>query len=232
MIGPAVKRACAAVKSTLPLIIVLNAGFLVSAAIFAVPGRLLNYSAPLAAGILRGAGILWCVLYLAAAARLIAAAGQTNVPEPGRPRLSGFSAALRSALSDGLILGCAVLLAAFLPFRAAPFFFAMNTMPAYFAASCTLWVPAALAFAFQFVPVIRARLPGSLFAALKTSLVIALDNPALCIVSLVVCAAVLALSVFSLLLFPGPAGVLVYLNEIAGALLKKYGKTPEGPYRS
>ena len=235
MLGPAVKRTCTAVKNTLPLIIALNAGFLVSAAVFAVPERLLNYSAPRAAGILRGAGILWCAVYLAAAARFLAGtvgAGQTcGTSGTGRerPRLNGFFAALRPALPDGLVLGFAVLFAAFLPFTAAPFFFSMNTMPSYFAASCALWIPAALAFAFQFVPVIRARLPGSLYTALKTSLVIALDNPGLCVISLVVCAAVLALSLFSLLLFPGPAGVLVYLNEIAGSLLKKYGKTPDGP---
>ncbi|AEF84173.1 hypothetical protein TREPR_0985 [Treponema primitia ZAS-2] len=79
-----------------------------------------------------------------------------------------------------------------------------------------------LLLALQFCFPIRSRLDTKLPKVLKKCFIILLDNPLFCLLSGLFALLLLALSILLLLLAPGPAGILLFLDEALRLRLLKY----------
>ena len=103
-----------------------------------------------------------------------------------------------------------------------PFYLGMNSMLGLMLAAVVFWTLLAAVLAFQFLLAVRARLDTKLRGVIKKCFLIFFDNPGFCFFSLVHSVIVLALSAFLGFLAPGPAGVLLFLDEGLRLRLLKY----------
>jgi hypothetical protein len=91
-----------------------------------------------------------------------------------------------------------------------------------FFAAIVFWTAAVGVLAFQFFFAIRSRLDSKLPKAIKKCFIFFFDNPGFCIFSFFHNLVLLGLSVILIFLFPGPAGILLYLDEALRLRLLKY----------
>jgi hypothetical protein len=89
-------------------------------------------------------------------------------------------------------------------------------------AAVIFWIFVGLLLSMQFFLVLHARLERNIPRALWKCLLIFADNPFFCLFSFFHNLILLALSVVLILLFPGPAGILLYLDEALRLRLLKY----------
>jgi hypothetical protein len=129
----------------------LNLGFFASLAIpVLLPG--LVPVQPLSLAVL-SAGVLWCFVYLSAAALSLKA-----VSDYGSFGFSDFFRNLKAGLPAGLFLGVAVLLLLVMASFVVPFYLEMNSMFGLFMASVVFWAMVLGLVSLQFFFPIRARL--------------------------------------------------------------------------
>jgi uncharacterized membrane protein YesL len=129
---------------------------------------------------------------------------------------------IKHAWPAGLVLGLLALLGGMLITLVIPFYMGMNSMIGLFLAAFIFWTLIAAILSFQFFFAVRARLDARLAKALKKSFIIFLDNPLFCILSAILTLLMLALSILLALLIPGPAGILLFLDEGLRLRLLKY----------
>ncbi len=98
----------------------------------------------------------------------------------------------------------------------------MKNLLGIFAAAVVFWTVLIIVLAFQFFFAIRARLDKKLKKVIKKSFIIFFDNPGLCIFSFIITIIILVVSFFLAFLAPGPAGVLLFLDEALRLRLLKY----------
>jgi hypothetical protein len=216
MVGFLVKKTFFDLWDNLFKAALLNLGFILSAAapVFAL-SRL--ESLPLAALLVLFAGILWCFVYLFAAARSLRA-----VSDYGSFGFADFFAGLRAAWPGGLVMGFLVFLMWLLAAVAIPFYLGMNSILGLFLAALIFWTLAAGVLALQFFPAVYSRLDSKITKAVRKCFLIFFDNPGFCVFSFFYNLAALAVSVFLAFLFPGPAGLLLYWDEALRLRLLKY----------
>jgi hypothetical protein len=166
---------------------------------------------------LLAAGVLWCFVYLAAAALSLRA-----VSDYKTFGFADFFQNLRESWAAGLFLGAAALLIWAMAWFIIPFYLSMNSLFGLFLAAVIFWAMLLLLGSLQFFFPIRARLDTKLFTVLKKCFVVFFDNPGFSVFSLLHNAVMLILSVLLALLFPGPAGILLYLDEALRLRLLKY----------
>ena len=197
-------------------ILLINLGFIASVTltVFIPP---LAEALPALALILLYAGISWCFVYLAAAVRTLRA-----VSDYGVFSLADFLRSLRPAVPSGLVMGFLSFFAYFLITRVIPFYLSMNSMAGLFFAAVIFWTLIGGVLALQFFLPVYFRLGRKIPKALKKSFLICFDNPFFCVFSLLHNAVLLALSALLAFLIPGPAGVLLYLDQALRLRLLKY----------
>jgi len=216
MIGFLIKKNFFDLWDNLFKIVFLNLGFIVSLAFPVFVPSLLS-AVPVLWAVTLLIGILWCCVYLSAAAmslRAISDYGTFGFPE--------FFANLKIMWPVGLVLGGLVFLAFILCAIIIPFYLGMNSMLGLMLAAVVFWTLLAAVLAFQFLLAVRARLDTKLRGVIKKCFLIFFDNPGFCFFSLVHSVIVLALSAFLGFLAPGPAGVLLFLDEGLRLRLLKY----------
>jgi hypothetical protein len=98
----------------------------------------------------------------------------------------------------------------------------MNSMIGLLLAAVIFWTMVVAGLSLQFFFAIRARLDVKLTKVIKKCFIIFFDNPGFCLFSFVHNLIILALSMFLAFLFPGPAGILLYLDEALRLRLLKY----------
>jgi hypothetical protein len=174
-------------------------------------------SLPVLALILLYGGMSWCFVYLAAAARTLRA-----VSDYGGFGLADFLRSLGRAWPAGLVMGALTFLVYLIITRVIPFYLGMNSLPGLFLAAVMFWTLIAAVLALQFFLPVYFRLDPKIFKALKKSFLLCFDNPLFCVFSLLHNAVILVLSVFLAFLVPGPAGILLYLDEALRLRLLKY----------
>jgi len=194
----------------------INIGFIVSLSfpVF-VPGLLA--SVPFAAAACLLIGLLWCCVYLSATALSL-----KSLSDYGSFGFADFFNNLKIIWPSGLVLGGFVFLGYILCTVVIPFYLSMNSMIGLLLGAVIFWTIIVAVLALQFFFAVRARLDTKIVKVIKKCFIIFFDNPMFCIFSLVHNLAVLALSMFLAFLFPGPAGILLFLDEGLRLRLFKY----------
>jgi hypothetical protein len=216
MIGFLIKKTFFDLWDNLFRAALINLGFIASAAIpvFIPP---LFEGLPLAGLFFLCAGVVWCFIYLAAAALSLKA-----VSDYGSFGFADFFRNLKTAWPAGLVTALFVLAAGLLITQVIPFYFALNSLIGLLLSAIIFWTLVVGILALQFFLPIRSRLDKRIPKAIKKCFLIFFDNPLFCIFSFIHNLVLLALSFFLALLFPGPAGILLYLDEALRLRLLKY----------
>jgi hypothetical protein len=219
MIGFLIRKTFYDLWDNLFRIVLLNIGFiLVTAFLVFVPplaARFTN-SGALETGLLI-LGILCCFIYLAAAALCV-----KPVSDYGFFGFGDFFKNLKIAWRPGLVMG---LFAFFLYLAASviiPFYLAIESPVGLVFASIVFWLAIFALLSFQFFFTVYSRLTDNLFKALKKCVLISMDNTGFSFFSLFHNIVVLILSIILALLFPGPVGILLFLDEALRLRLLKY----------
>jgi hypothetical protein len=229
MIGFLIKKTFFDLWDNLFRVALLNLGFIASAAfpVF-IPGLLLGVPALSVASML--AGILWCSVYLSAAAYSL-----KSVSDYSSFGFGDFFHNLKLVWPSGLVMGAMIFALWFLITLIIPFYLEINSLFGLFLAAVVFWTTVVAVLSFQFFFAVRSRLDAKLTKVIKKSFIFFFDNPGFCLFSFIHNAVLLALSVLLAFLFPGPAGILLYLDEALRLRLLKYdwleANPAEGPVK-
>ncbi|MDR0623112.1 MAG: hypothetical protein LBG10_01620 [Treponema sp.] len=216
MIGFLIKKTFFDLWDNLFRAALINLGFIASLAVpVFLPG--LFQALPVLSMVTLFAGILWCFVYLSAAALSLKA-----VSDYGSFGFGDFFANLKTAWPAGIALGIVVFIIWIMAAVVISFYLSMNSMIGLLLAAVIFWTMAAACLSLQFFFAVRARLDSKLTKVLKKCFIIFFDNPGFCVFSLLHNLVILALSAFLAFLFPGPAGILLYLDEALRLRLLKY----------
>ena len=216
MIGFLIKKTFFDLWDNLFKIAIINIGFIVSAAfpVF-MPGLLSAVPALGMAALL--IGILWCFVYLSAASISVKA-----LSDYGNFGFADFFRNLKIYWPMGLLLGGLVCLGYLLCTVVIPFYLSMKSILGLLLGAVIFWTLVVAVLALQFFFAVRARLDNKPAKVIKKSFIIFFDNPMFCIFSFIHNLVIIALSTFVAFLFPGPAGVLLFLDEGLRLRLLKY----------
>jgi hypothetical protein len=216
MIGFLIKKTFFDLWDNLFRVALINLGFIASLAfpVF-VPGLLLSTPALSLAVMI--VGILWCCVYLAAAALSLRA-----LSDYGAFGFADFFRNLRQAWPAGIAMGLFAFFVWIMFNVAIPFYLGINSPLGLLLAALIFWTLVVGILSFQFFFAVRARLDANLFKAFKKCFLIFFDNTGFCVFSLLHNLVVLALSALLAFLFPGPAGILLFLDEGLRLRLLKY----------
>jgi hypothetical protein len=216
MIGFLIKKTFFDLWDNLFRVALLNLGFIASVAVpVFVPGLLVDI--PVLSIIILVAGVLWCTVYLAAAAYSL-----KSVSDYGAFGFGDFFHNLKQVWPTGLVMAALVIVFGFLITLVIPFYLNISSLFGLFLAAVVFWSAVVGVLSFQFLFAIRTRLDTKLTKVVKKSFVFFFDNAGFCLFSFIHNAVLLVVSVFLAFLFPGPAGILLYLDEAMRLRLLKY----------
>ena len=215
MIGFLIKKTFYDLWDNMFRLVLLNMGFIASLAILVfLPGLI---PIPILSILMSSVGFLWCFVYLAAAALSVKA-----LSDYGVFGFSDFLANLKEGWKAGLALGIAGFLLYAVARNAIPFYLQMDSLLGLFLAAVIFWTVATAICSFQFFFAIRARLDTKLVKVFKKCFIIFFDNPGFAIYALLHTIVTLIISLIFALLLPGPAGLLLFLDEALRLRLLKY----------
>jgi hypothetical protein len=216
MIGFLIKKTVYDLWDNMFRIVVLNLGFVVSLTIpILLPGLLLNI--PILSIIIAAVGILWCCVYLSAAAMSVKA-----ISDYGVFGFADFWDNLKKCWPAGIIMGLAIFLFVLVIWVIIPFYLDMSNIAGILLAGLLFWTLVLTVISFQFFFAIRARLDTKPIKIIKKCFIIFFDNPGFSIFSALYTLATLILSVIFVFLLPGPGGLLLFLDEGLRLRLMKY----------
>jgi uncharacterized membrane protein YesL len=196
-------------------IVVLNLGFIVSLAIpILLPGLMPN---SVISNVIAAVGILWCFIYLAGTALTVKA-----VSDYGVFGFANFWDNLKKGWPAGIVMGLAAFLFFIVIRITLPFYIDMKSMVGILLAGLIFWTLVITVVSFQFFFAIRARLDTKPTKIIKKCFIIFFDNPGFSIFSALYSLATLILSIVFVFLLPGPAGLLLFLDEGLRLRLMKY----------
>jgi hypothetical protein len=215
MIGFLIKKTFFDVWDNMLRIILLNLGFIASLAVpIFFPGLI---PIPFLSMTVFVVGIFWCCTYLAAIAISV-----RSLSDYGVFGFAEFWANLKAGWPVGIILGIMFfLLFAMIQFII-PFYLEMNSMIGLLLGMVVFWTVVLTLLSFQFFLAIRARLDTKPSKIIKKCFIVFFDNPGFSIFTLLYTFATLILSMILAFLLPGPAGLLLFLDEALRLRLLKY----------
>jgi hypothetical protein len=103
-----------------------------------------------------------------------------------------------------------------------PFYFSLGSFGGLLLGCFLFWALLVGILALQFYFPIRSRLDTKLLKIIKKCFIILLDNSRFCILCGIISLGVLAVSLPLVMLFPGPGGLLLFLDEALRLRLLKY----------
>jgi hypothetical protein len=215
MIGFLIKKTFFDIWDNMLRIILLNLGFIVSLAIPIFLPRFIPV--PIFSIVVFAAGILWCFVYLAATALSVKA-----ISDYGDFGFADFWANLKEVWPMGIMLGIICFLLLVMIRFVMPFYLDMNSILGLFLGMVIFWTVVISLLSFQFFLAIRARLDTRPAKILKKCFIIFFDNPGFSVFTLLYTFATLILSFIFAFLLPGPAGLLLFLDEGLRLRLLKY----------
>jgi hypothetical protein len=215
MFGFLIKKTFFDLWDNLFRIALLNLGFIASlAAPVFLPGL---FSSPALGMAVLVVGVLWCSVYLAAAALSLGA-----ISNYGSFGFADFVSNLKTGWPAGLCMGGALLILWAMASIIIPFYLSINSMIGLLLAAVIFWTLVLSLLSLQFFFAVRTRLDTNLVKVFKKCFIIFFDNPGLAVFSLLHNAVLLVISGLLAFLFPGPAGILLYLDEALRLRLLKY----------
>ena len=230
MIGFLIKKTFYDLWDNFLWVALLNMGFIAFLAIpVFLPGLV---PIPALSLLILAAGILLCAMYLSAAALSLRA-----ISDYGTFGFSDFFGNLIKGLPAGLLLGTLAILLYGVVSLAIPFYLSLKSLLGLFLAAVIFWAIVLGTISLQYFFAIRARLDTQLTKVFKKCFIIFFDNPGFSIFCLLVVIVALALSAVFVLLFPGPAGILLFIDEALRLRLLKYdwleaNPEPESPAKT
>jgi hypothetical protein len=223
MLGFVLKKTFFDLWDNLFKLALINMGFMLSLA-WPLGLLLLFENSPVLAlgGLL--SGIIWCFVYLSAASWTV-----KEISGYGNFGFRDFFASFKSAWPYGLMAGCLVSVLILLGFYGIPFYLALSSPLGIIPAALIFWTLVICFLALQFYFSVRNRLDRRPLKIIKKCFLILLDNPGFCIASGVIGFLLSLFSLVPLLLFPGPAGVLLFFDEALRLRILKYDWLEEHP---
>jgi hypothetical protein len=103
-----------------------------------------------------------------------------------------------------------------------PFYFLLDSPIGLFIAALLFWVLVAAVLSLQFFLCVGERLDNNFFMVIKKCGIIFIDNPLFCIFCFLFSCILCAISLPFIFLIPGPAGILLFLDEALRLRLFKY----------
>ena len=204
-------------------IAILNVGFIISLS-FPVFVPSLLAELPALGMIALLIGLLWCFVYLSAAALSL-----SNLSDYGNFGFADFFRNLKIIWPVGLMLGGIVFIGYILCTIVIPFYLSMQSLVGLLLGAVIFWTLIVAILALQFFFAVRSRLDTNIIKVVKKCFIIFFDNPGFCIFTLFGSILTLVLSMFVAFLFPGPAGVLLFLDEGLRLRLLKYDWLEQNP---
>jgi hypothetical protein len=201
-------------------IALLNIGFIASFTFFLLFNRLLEVFSPLPSVVSSLIFLLasaWCSLYLAASALCV-----KNVSDYSQFGFADFLTALRSVWKAGIVFSLFFCVVALLFTFIIPFYLLLNNAAGLLIASLLFWTFTLLTTVFQYFFAVRARLDVSVLKIIKKCFMLFIDNPLFFAGTMLLALLFLVLSAVTAFLLPGPAGVLLFLDEALRLRLLKY----------
>jgi hypothetical protein len=201
-------------------IALLNIGFIASFAFFLLLNRLLEVFSPLpsaVSGLIFLLASSWCSVYLAAAAVCV-----KNISDYSHFGFADFRAALRSVWKAGVMFSLFFCAAALLFTFIIPFYLLLNNAAGLLIASLLFWTFVLLITVFQYFFAVRARLGVTVVKVIKKCFLLFIDNPLFFAGTMLFALLFLVLSAITAFLLPGPAGILLFLDEALRLRLLKY----------
>jgi hypothetical protein len=222
MIGFLIKKAFYDLWDNMFRIALLNLGFIASvAAATLLPSVIPVPALQLAVFIV---GVLWCFVYLAATALSVRA-----ISDYGTFGFADFWANIKQGWPAGLLMGAIYFLLITMAIFVIPFYLDLKTLAGILPAAVIFWTLVLSLISFQFFFAIRARLDTKPAKIIKKCFIIFFDNPGFSIFSVLYSIATLVVSAVPAFLIPGPAGILLFLDEGLRLRLLKYDWLEENP---
>jgi hypothetical protein len=219
MIGFFMKKALYDLWDNMFRIVVLNMGFLAATAVPvflpALAARFFS-SVPLEM-LLCAIGILICSVYLSAAAQTI-----RSISDYGSFGFADFLNNFKTAWPAGLVMGLFVFLLYLVASVIIPFYLGIESSSGLIFAAIIFWSTVFAMISFQFYFSVYTRLGSKITKSLKKCLIISLDNSGFSLFLFLHNIVVLLISIVFVFLFPGPVGVLLYIDEALRLRLLKY----------
>jgi hypothetical protein len=223
MIGFLIKKNFFDMWDNLFRVALLNLGFIASLAIPIFLPSLLG-GVPLLGLAVLFIGILWCFVYLSAASLCL-----KSVSDYGGFGFADFFSNLKTGWPLGIVAGVIVFVCYLLVTVVMNFYLGMESLFGLLLAAVIFWTLVVLILSLQFLFTVRARLDTKISKILKKCFIIFFDNPGFCIFTLIHNIVVLGISVLLAFLFPGPAGILLFLDEGLRLRLLKYDYLDANP---
>ena len=223
MIGFLIKKNFFDMWDNLFRVAILNLGFIASLAIPVFLPSLLE-SVPLLGMAVMLIGILWCLVYLSAASLCL-----KSVSDYGGFGFADFFNNLKIGWPLGLVAGLVVFIMYLLVTVVISFYLSMNSLIGLLLAAVIFWTLVVVVLSFQYFFAVRNRLDTKISKIFRKCFIFFFDNPGFSIFLFFNNVVMLIISVFLAFLFPGPAGILLFLDEAMRLRLLKYDYLEANP---
>jgi hypothetical protein len=223
MIGFLIKKNFFDLWDNLFRVALVNIGFILVLAVPVFFPSLLS-EIPALSLIVMFTGILICFIYLCTASLTLKA-----VSDYGSFGFADFFNNLKASLPAALVMALIVFLAYMLVTLVIPFYLSMGSMIGLVLAAVIFWSLIVAILALQFFFAVRARLSTEIPKVIKKCFIIFFDNPMFSIFVLLHNIVMLVLSTIVAFIFPGPAGLLLFLDQGLRLRLLKYDWLEENP---
>jgi hypothetical protein len=218
MIGFLLKKTLYDLWDNMFKIVVLNLGFFICTAISLLPAfvpKLFGSNVyVIALGII---GAFVCSIYLAAVSYTVKV-----ISDHSTFTFADFIKNFKYALPSGITMFVILLLFFFVIFVVIPFYATMGSLLGLVLTALIIWLVVFAVLSLQFYFTVYVRLGQNIIKSFKKCMLISLDNTGLSIFLLIHNILALMLSVVLVFMFPGPAGILLYLDEAVRLRLLKY----------
>jgi hypothetical protein len=205
-------------------IVIVNLGFiaLVSIPVFVSP-LVGEFSLALSIAV-SAVGILICSVYLSTAALTL-----KSLSDFGSFGFADFFGNVKTAWPAGIVMGLFVFFLFIVVTIVLPFYISIESPFGLVFAALLFWTAIFAMLSFQYYFTVYARLSPKLIKAFRKCFIISLDNSGFSVFVLLSNFVSLILSVLFAFIFPGPAGILLYLDEALRLRLLKYDYLEANP---
>jgi len=225
MIGFLIKKTLYDLWDNMFRIVLLNLGFFICTAIPLLPVLLPSiFGSNLFVTIFAIFGVLICSIYLATAAFTIRA-----ISDYGNFNFRDFLGNIKKAFPAGIAMFLFLFIIYVVLTIVIPFYTSWASIIGLVISALLVWVVIFAFLSFQFYFSVYTRLGMNIIKSFKKCMLISFDNTGMAFFLLIHNILVLLISIVFIFMFPGPAGVLLYLDEALRLRLLKYDYLEANP---
>jgi len=225
MIGFLLKKTLYDLWDNMFKIVVLNIGFFLCTAISLLPAFVPKlFGSNVYVIVLGIIGAFVCSIYLAAVSFTVKV-----ISDHSTFSFADFLRNFKNAFPSGVTMFVVFLLFLFVIVVVIPFYATMGTLFGLAITALLIWLVVFAFLSIQFYHAVYVRLGQNIIKSFKKCMLISLDNTGLAIFLFIHNILALILSVVLVFMFPGPAGVLLYIDEAVRLRLLKYDYLEANP---